>query len=322
MLCQRELVPSINAEPPRDKKTGSPTYYIDVKLATLRDQLKEVLCGIGNASLRGDKPTVRHPSGLAIETDFAKIERNVLFHFVESLENSIATASGDTEALQVLVKHLQDAFSETWSILDDLSEKQEITYDLMWTLFRPGTLVFTRCLGTGAPRCFTFNSIEERMTSQGALYLRIEGRGFDYDGNVFGESSVVVYQMKFNGTMKIHSLAAFPLQHHKDSAMVRSRMLRSARKFVNLIGCHHRQFRGEAFAVELEQPVPRYVEGRITVDAAMFFQTNPKYTRPSVEKTTREEENEFGVYVVHEVGQEVKVKHNELNQRTSPKTSS
>jgi hypothetical protein len=182
----------------------------------------------------------------------------------------------------------------------------------MWTLFEPGALVYTQCPGTGAPRCFRFDSIDERTTDQGALYLRIAGRGFDFDGKVFGETSVIVCQMKFIGTMKILRLAAFPLRHHRDPATVRDGILHSARKFVNLVGCHHCHFQGEAFAVEKDQLVPRRVDGRVTVDAAMFFRINPKYVRPSVEKTTRQEENAFGICFIEEVGQKLQVKHNEL----------
>jgi uncharacterized protein DUF7025 len=35
----------------------------------------------------------------------------------------------------------------------DLQHGEIIIYGLLWALFKPSTLVYTTCLGTGKPRC-------------------------------------------------------------------------------------------------------------------------------------------------------------------------
>ena len=60
------------------------------------------------------------------------------------------------EHLDLLVGFIRTAYASTTERLVPLLEQHQITYDLLWTLFKPNTLAHTKCFGTGQPRCVRY----------------------------------------------------------------------------------------------------------------------------------------------------------------------
>src|SRR4051812_10393050 len=89
-----------------------------------------------------------------------------------------------------LKKHIQfltTYYASTIEMVDLLLKHQEITYELLWTLFPPNTLVYTTCEGSGQPKSLIFDKGKNRTASTGVKYFRLECRYLDYDGKLFGE---------------------------------------------------------------------------------------------------------------------------------------
>ena len=203
--------------------------------------------------------------------------------------------------MEVLINHLQEAFHEVKQSLTKL--RGEITYNLLWTLFKPDDIIFTRCPGTKVPRCLKVSFSEERQTMRGKIYFYVEGRCLDFDGHLFGESRVMVPLEKFRGTKKIPLLEAFPLRHHPRREAVVQQLVSCGRKFVELVGCHHRECHGPAFFMQKEGPLPVQVDGRVTVDAELFRQQNPTYVGPNIDQPTREYMNDLAAWGAVEVSE-------------------
>jgi hypothetical protein len=55
------------------------------------------------------------------------------------------------EHLDLLIEHIKTTYALTTHSLFLLWESKEITYNLLWALFKPGTLVYTTCFGTKKP---------------------------------------------------------------------------------------------------------------------------------------------------------------------------
>ena len=173
-------------------------------------------------------------------------------------------------------------YDDTTKRLLSLLRNGEITYDLLWALFQPNDITYTRCFGTQKPRCFKFNFGAEKTTRGGTKYWNIEGRYLDFDGEEFGEVEIELHIAKFQGAKKINLLDAFPLQYHPDSDEIRTELLECGRKFVSLKGTHHRHCRGIAFVMEDGAPVKVFIDSRIMIDAKFFKKMNPNYSRPTV----------------------------------------
>ncbi|KAK3943175.1 hypothetical protein QBC46DRAFT_362098 [Diplogelasinospora grovesii] len=137
--------------------------------------------------------------------------------------------------------------------VDELLARKEITYDLLWALFRPNTEVYATCRGTGAPRCVVYNHCEEMKRRDGARYLHVSTRCLNSDGKVLGETTVGIEIDIFRGVKRIELLSAYPLQYHPEPDTIRKQLIECGHEYVSLMGIHHRSIPGAAL------PRPRYL---------------------------------------------------------------
>ncbi|KAI9726527.1 MAG: hypothetical protein M1835_003773, partial [Candelina submexicana] len=252
-----------------DKKTTDPKFYVDIKSEALRDILRTTLRDVNGICLREDKPTV---------------EQNLLYNRLTELQEYQCDPSS-LKHFNLLVNFVKTTYSSTTKRLIALLENHEITYDLLWALFKPNTVVYTTCFGTGKPRCVRYDFGEERTTSNGVEYFHLECRYVDFDGKVFGETSIELAIVKFRGTKRINSLDAFPLEYHPSKDEVKANLVECGHKFVSLMGVHHRQYRGDAFYMRKGQPIKVPVNSRVMIDAVYFQEANPNYTRPRINES-------------------------------------
>ena len=188
----------------------------------------------------------------------------------------------------LLVDFVKTTYASTTKRITALLEGYEITYDLLWALFKPNMVVYTTCFGTGKPRCVKYHLGEERKMDNGVEYFRLECHYVDFDGKAFGETSIELAIMKFRGTKRIDSLDAFPLEYHPNKNQVKADLVDCGRKFASLMGICHRQYRGGAFYMRNGQPIKVPVNSRIMIDAAFFQEANPNHTRPSINELAKQ----------------------------------
>jgi hypothetical protein len=211
-----------------------------------------------------------------------------LYHYLYQLESSRSwnnIEGGDHDGAKqvgLLVDYLKETYADTTKSLESLLRSSEITYDLLWALFKPNEPVYTACHGTHKPRCVEFGYGEKKTTKSGSRYWNIECRYLDFDGERLGNVPIELQIPKFRGTKRIDMLEAFPLQYHPGSAKVRAELVENGQKFVRLIGSHYRQYNGIAFYMEKGQPVEFNVDGRVMIDAEFFRKINPTYSRQKI----------------------------------------
>lgn len=69
-------------------------------------------------------------------------------------------------------------------------------------------------------------------------------------------------------------------------------LIQCGQKFAELVDCHHCECYGPAFFTHKGEPLADRVDGRITVDGCTFFQMNPAYIGPDIDKSSREDMND------------------------------
>jgi hypothetical protein len=231
-----------------------------------------------------------------------KIEQKLLFQFLSDLEDYhkdlLSASNPDTPGqkhLLLLVNFLKEAYATTNSRLLALLKNGEITYDLLWALFKPSTPVFTICSGSQQPRCVEYVSGEEKQTLQGQRYFHLECRYFDYNGTVFGEAMTQLGIAQFRGVRRIDSLESFPFKYHPSKKEMTQQLLACGQKFCSLLGSHHREYQGIAFYMHNGKPVQIPVKSRIMLDAGIFRELHPNYSRPRVYEASHTEVDLFGL---------------------------
>ncbi|KAI8956826.1 hypothetical protein F5Y11DRAFT_364727 [Daldinia sp. FL1419] len=259
-----------------DKTTQKSRSYLDIKSTFLRDILRETCHDVRGISLAENTPS---------------IERDAMFHVHKDLQQyqqRLADEGEETMAekhLAVFMRYLETAFKPVEDRLSVLLTQNEITYDLLWALFKPNAEVYTSCRGTNVPRCVLFNHLEERTDVSGSKFIRLETRYLGSDGKSLGEVTTSSSIAVFRGAMRIELLPAYPLQYHPEAKEIRNQLVDVGRKFVSLLGIHHRQYTGRAFDIDDEgEIVASHVDGRIMIDSACFHENKPNYPCPRVQK--------------------------------------
>jgi len=115
------------------------------------------------------------------------------------------------EHLELLIDYIKTEYRATTQHLASLLQSGQITYNLLWALFKSNSSVYTTCSGTGRPRCVKFNFGEEKETIEGEKYFNLDCCYLDFDGERLGEADIKLKIPKFHGTKHINALQAFPL---------------------------------------------------------------------------------------------------------------
>jgi hypothetical protein len=108
-----------------------------------------------------------------------------------------------------------------------------------------------RCAITGLPRLFRLESWQ-RVCIDGTAMYQLQMESVDLVDRtmahsvVVGQVQTVVHLRPVRGTVKIDSLDAYPIKFHPDQEELRETTMKRGKKWVSLIGVHHRQFDGVA----------------------------------------------------------------------------
>jgi hypothetical protein len=76
--------------------------------------------------------------------------------------------------LDLLIEYIEKIYAPTTERLLSLLKHSEITYNLLWALFKPNTPVYTTCSRTKNPRCVTYDSAEEKINRWKIRYFNID----------------------------------------------------------------------------------------------------------------------------------------------------
>lgn len=187
--------------------------------------------------------------------------------------------------LEVFLRYLEATFRPIDERLSELLKNKEITYDLLWALFKPNVEVYTTCKGTQVSRCLLYSQMERKKDMAGSQYMHIETRYLGSDGKALGEVTSSSSIPIFRGATRIDLLPAYPLQYHPEKEDIRSQLEECGRRFVSLLGIHHQQYKGRAFDYDEDGNIVAYhVEGNIMVDSECFQENMPNYPCPRPQK--------------------------------------
>ncbi|KAM0257869.1 hypothetical protein ACHAQJ_004173 [Trichoderma viride] len=185
--------------------------------------------------------------------------------------------------LRVLINYLEEDFAETEKNLKLMLGDGVITFDLLWALWKPSTLIYSptyRCHDIPTVSMLTFAERRKKPFSEDFEYSA-ETQFIDFNGKTLTYKSLKKEIRRFNGAVKITSLPFYPLRYHKDEAEIRSLLIERGTKFVSLQGVHHKSFTGIAFqlAGDTNETTTEFDEEqhRIMIDPVGFRRVYPKF---------------------------------------------
>ncbi|KAI0755321.1 P-loop containing nucleoside triphosphate hydrolase protein [Daedaleopsis nitida] len=286
-----------------EKRRSTISIELVVKSQYLRTALETVMTDARGISWASE-PLELDPK--LIITYFPKLEE-----YDKELVERTRTEEEDRilASLRVLLEYMRRNYRQTLARIASLVSHGEITFDLLYAILVPGTVIVRRCPITRETRAVRLRSATKSVNSCGQWFysLRCEGleemvKGDDDDDDDeigwsdegtkvkrFGWGHNQAMVAEFSGVEKIHRLSAFPLQFHPDPTALCAMLVARARKWVALSGVHHVQYRGTGSRWEWvngNQKLQRYsVKSRIMIDAASFGRVDADYELPYSEQS-------------------------------------
>jgi hypothetical protein len=167
-----------------------------------------------------------------------------LFHYrAELREYAVHTSRTDQEKvyLKVLVDFMAKAFARDETEYIRLVSKGQISFPLIWTLFKPGEEVFIH--DSHFVRCGRVHSLQF-IVRKGLWKLGTQS--WDYNGISFGLVDDHVELQPFEGICDITSLPAYPVRFHKnhDKDDLRQQLIERGRKWKSMVDVSHLSYEG------------------------------------------------------------------------------
>ncbi|KAL9050549.1 MAG: hypothetical protein Q9162_006576 [Coniocarpon cinnabarinum] len=253
---------------------------VDIKSKILRDALQEVMKDVKSVSLVEDQPSV---------------DPNMLFLYIEELRtHAKKTLKAKLKAekkrkvqrrikrmrseVKLLLTYLDQDYADTKRTLYPMLEAGNITFDLIWALFKPNSIAYTATYGaTDEPRAFKVDYANKESSFMRGDWYCVEGQYLEYDGKQFGLGNFECDIEAFKGPRKITSLTTYPLKYHRDPEGLKKQLIERGKRFVGMEGMNYRFHKGLAFMKKKRNVAKVNINGRIMIDPAIFRRINPNY---------------------------------------------
>lgn len=173
----------------------------------------------------------------------------------------------------------------------DLVRHKAIDFDILWTLYTPGSLMFSH--DSGHDRLYETGDYDYWTDLNGKKFS-IRCEMIEWDGEKFGKVALSENISKFKGTRQITTLPSYPLRFHPKAEEMKAKCIARGRRFQELAGVHCKDYKGTGieftkYSVQTVQS-KRHIEGRIMLDEELFSKFNPDETHDLRELDEDEEE--------------------------------
>lgn len=174
--------------------------------------------------------------------------------------------------LNILVKEFKDLIDTS----QDMISKRVMTYDHLWTLFQPGSILFTR--QDGQETALQLQSTRYGQDAGGNPCFWVVGKYIDWDGTAFGTSQINLSIGCYSGTRPIIQLRVFPLNYHPKAEEVKERLIERGAKVEELAGVNYKAYDGLAWHFGEFGSKDKYqVKGRIVIDTYGWNRFDPSH---------------------------------------------
>ena len=204
-----------------------------------------------------------------------------LIHRWAELQDAIAKLSDETEAQRTTKAHaellqgiLTKEFKNMIDTSQDMKSKRVMTFEHLWTLFQPGSVVFAR--QDGQETALSLVETRYGQDCNGIPCFWATCKYVDWDGAKFGTNKINLSISIYTGTRAITSLRVYPLEFHPEGETICTRLIERGAKTEELAGANYRAYQGVAWRKGQFGTKDKYnVKGRIVIDTYGWNRFNP-----------------------------------------------
>nr|KMM68708.1 hypothetical protein CPAG_05032 [Coccidioides posadasii RMSCC 3488] len=218
---------------------------------------------------------------ISLQENKSSLELDLLYYFLSKLEIYRANTTGapgqqnQVNFLFLLIKFILTTYQPTTEQLASQLASEQATWNILWAIFKPGSIIYTKYFGMKKPRCIVLNAIEEKTRFNDVEYYSLNCSYINYNRKVLEKASLQL----------IHQLPAFSLQYYLEKATVRQNLIKCDWKFCELARTHICYCCGTVFFMKKKKPVQVNIDSYIEIDASFFHEMMSNYSCPCIEKS-------------------------------------
>lgn len=169
--------------------------------------------------------------------------------FVHRWESLLQAAEEEKDAttrqhLDLLLDAIKEPeLNGTIATRDLLIQRDAITFDQLWMIFEPGSIVIA--IKDKAECAFEIVKPEARKNKQGCWFV-LDAVCTDWDGETYGKGTVSLLIPYFTGAEKISELDVIPMKLHRQKERITRTLLKRGEKFQDLAEVKYMLYRGTA----------------------------------------------------------------------------
>jgi len=167
--------------------------------------------------------------------------------FTQSLDEQEDEVTKDH--LQLLYTTLEEELRDVIAAKHDYIANRVITFDHLWTIYQPGSTLYSNEWNRDCGTKFTLGSYIDHA-KYGPCYS-VASQRVDWDGDKFGYAPCQKLILAFSGTVPITSLSTFPLNFHPQHKSVRAKLLARGKLFEDYHGYHYKAYKGFALGKDM-----------------------------------------------------------------------
>ncbi|KAF2676112.1 P-loop containing nucleoside triphosphate hydrolase protein [Lentithecium fluviatile CBS 122367] len=180
--------------------------------------------------------------------------------------------------LKLLCSTLEGELSSVIREKRDLITHGVMTFQQIWTLFEPGSLIYHK--SDGHDRMYKLQTA--KSTTNNTSY-QLELQYVDFDGAEFGYGKETIHIPEFRGTKKITKFEAYPLEFHSNFEELKRGLIERGRHFEAYKGFHFVGYDGIAIGRVHRGEQKFNVKSRIIIDGHSFSRYSQKTTLEKIE---------------------------------------
>ncbi|TFK33931.1 P-loop containing nucleoside triphosphate hydrolase protein [Crucibulum laeve] len=198
--------------------------------------------------------------------------------------------------LQVALDYIEEDLTSTFDDLEKLSSGNSITFNLLWTIFAPNTLVYNYHQHTEQDRILKVLRFAIRMRRDYSKYALITCAVITNDGNSFGIAEEPIEIDEFSGARLVQDLPLYPLKDHSRCHEIKTMAIERGKRFALLDEPAYGEISGPAVREirnAKDEPIMKKFNtyGRLMVDPSAFrtFQANCVFNLRVIMRLRREQ---------------------------------
>ncbi|KAK8062666.1 hypothetical protein PG997_014763 [Apiospora hydei] len=200
------------------------------------------------------------------------------FHRWEKLNDCITNGEDPRTVAHLNVLHeiLQPEVEEQLNLSKSLVKKGLITFDLLWSLFKPGECIYAPATQGWPERLMLLETAKYDEDWQKKPFYRLNYKFIEWDGRRLGFNKELRRIYGFEGPERITELPVYPLSYHGTIDAVKDRCYQRGRRFEQLAGLHYVAYRGTAyrrlqFMMVLDHDSETLLDERVMIDAKSYY---------------------------------------------------